>query len=73
MVQVSKPLVDSSIKITALGNREKNKIKTEVFLQILRAHIVFQNCTISILSGVLEECTVVMEKLQFGLSHTQLC
>ena len=58
MVQVFKPLVDSSIKITALRNREKNKIKTEVFLQILKAHFVFlffglfQNCTISILLGV---------------------
>ena len=67
-----------SIKITVLGNGEKNKIKAEVYLQILKSHFVFlffglfQNCIIPILKVSLEECTIEIEKLQFGLSHTQL-
>ena len=58
MVQVFKPLVEASIKITVLGNGEKNKIKAEVCLQILKSHFVFlfsglfQNCITSVLSGV---------------------
>ena len=79
MVQVSSFWVEASIKITVLGNGEKNKIKAEVCLQILKSHFC-----ISILWTVsklyhsnfetvsLEECTVEIEKLQFGLSHTQL-